>query len=68
MTTWQGEDPRFTVHRGPLGVVRACRKCSFSTVVRTGIEGAGRGYGMREGNKARGQMIQHAKTHEGDAK
>lgn len=50
--------------RGPLGVVRFCtvKKCKFYAMVKTGIHGVGRGYGMREGNKARGKMIQHVKS------
>lgn len=47
---------------GPLGVLRACLLCMFHTTVRKGIPGVGRGYGMRMGNKARGEMTQHFKT------
>lgn len=50
------------VFRAPLGVVRVCPCCKHSEIVKTGIQGVGRGYGMREGNKARGRMIQHIKA------
>lgn len=52
----------FTTHRGPLGVNRVCKLCKHSEFIVIGNKGAGRGYGMREGNKARGRMIQHIKT------
>jgi len=51
----------FTVHEGAFMVVRGCRFCKHIEKVRKGIPGVGRGYGMREGNKARGRMIQHVK-------
>lgn len=51
---------------GPMAKIRTCALClkgkPFSTVVRKGIQGVGRGYGMSVGNKARGEMIQHLKT------
>lgn len=52
----------FRVLYGPLGVVRVCKFCKFSVMVAIGIPNVGRGYGMREGNKARGKMIQHFNT------
>ena len=53
----------FTVAKGPFAVVRICRYCKHYETVPIG-RGYGRGYGMREGNKARGRMIQHLKqTH-----
>lgn len=45
----------------PLGVVRICTICKHSEVVKKGVRGAGRGYGMKVGNQARGKMIQHVK-------
>lgn len=50
------------VSEGPFAVVRACTLCGFRSIVKKGLFGAGRGYGMREGNKARGTMIQHVKA------
>jgi hypothetical protein len=52
----------FGMSEGPAAVVRFCRFCKHVEVVRKGLRGAGRGYGMREGNKARGRMIQHLKA------
>ena len=45
--------------RRPLGTVRQCKLCGRKELVRKGQPGAGRSYGLREGNKARGRMIQH---------
>ena len=47
---------------GPLAVVRECKICGHIEVVKKGIPGAGRGYGFREGNKARGRIIQHIRN------
>lgn len=54
---------------GPLSAVRACKHCSHVETVRRILPGRGaltnplgRGYGMSEGNKARGRMIQHVKA------
>ena len=52
----------FNVYEGGIAVVRACRLCDHSEILRKGIQGVGRGYGMREGNKARGRIIQHVKA------
>ena len=52
----------FKTVTGPLATVRVCIVCGHKEIVRKGIRGAGRGYGMREGNKARGRMIQHIKS------
>lgn len=49
-----------SVLNGPIGVVRACTLCKFSHS-RKKVAGAGRGAGMREGNKQRGILIQHIK-------
>ena len=49
----------FKTLTGPLAVVRECLECKFANSVKKGIRGAGRGYGMREGNKNRGAMIKH---------
>lgn len=61
-TTTAGRELGMKVYRLPLGVVRACPCCKHTEIVRTGISGVGRGYGMREGNKARGRMIQHIRA------
>ena len=48
----------------PRGIVRTCLICSFSdTVMKPRPGTAGRGWGMREGNKQRGRLIQHIKDH-----
>ena len=60
--------PFYTVW-GPLAVVRVCDICGHIEKVAVGVPGVGRGYGMREGNKARGRMIQHINSkHKGEAK
>ena len=58
-----GDDTMFRTRKGSLAVVRICNFCGYKIVLRTGLPGVGRGYGLREGNKARGKMIQHCKTH-----
>ena len=52
---------KFIAHAdGPLAIVRSCKLCKFSDVVRKPPVGRrGRGWGMREGNKQRGRLIQH---------
>lgn len=55
-------DSLYKTYEGPLAVIRACSCCKHFEIVRKGLHGAGRGYGMREGNKARGRIIQHIKT------
>lgn len=56
------DDLMFKVSTGPLAVIRQCLHCKHFEIVRKGLPGVGRGYGMREGNKARGRIIQHVKT------
>lgn len=56
----------FKTYARPLGTVRVCNHCGHVEIVKSGTRGTGRGYGMREGNKARGRMIQHIKTHHPD--
>jgi len=52
----------FLDHRsGPFGTVRSCRLCAHYDKIPSGL-GQGRGYGMREGGKSRGRMIQHIKA------
>jgi len=51
----------FRTLKGPFGVVRACNYCNHLEILKTGIPGSGQGYGMREGNKARGRIVQHIK-------
>ena len=46
---------------GPFGVSRRCKLCTFFDQRRK-VRGAGRGNGMREGNKQRGRLIQHIKA------
>lgn len=55
-------DDHFRVYSSAIAVVRACNHCKHTERITCGIRGAGRGYGMREGNKARGRMIQHIKA------
>lgn len=55
-------DEHFKTYEGPFAVVRACNYCNHIEKVQKGVRNAGRGYGMREGNKARGRMIQHLKA------
>lgn len=50
-----------------LASVRKCYLCSHCEMLKLAIPGGllggpGRGFGMREGNKARGRMIQHIKA------
>jgi hypothetical protein len=52
----------FTVKEGGIAVTRRCLFCDNTEIVRKGLQGVGRGYGMREGNKARGRAIQHVKS------
>jgi hypothetical protein len=51
----------YHVSRGPLATVHGCNLCNHVEVVRKGRPGVGRGYGLAEGNRARGRMIQHLK-------
>ena len=61
------DDEIFHTAKGPFGIVRVCNFCEYKIILRTGLRGAGRGYGFREGNKARGKMIQHYnKMHKGE--
>ena len=55
-------DALFSHMEGPLAVVLQCSMCKHFELVRKGLRGVGRGYGMREGNKARGRIIQHIKS------
>jgi hypothetical protein len=54
---------------GPMAVVRACTApdCNFR-LIRSKRAGSGRGTAFREGNKQRGEMIQHIKTAHPDLK
>ena len=66
--TSEGKRPEdcFRIVKGPFAVVRACDFCEHLEKVLVGLPCAGRGYGMREGNKARGRMIQHIKAEHGE--
>jgi hypothetical protein len=45
-----------------FAIVRTCTICKHYDMVRKGRPGTmGRGWGMREGNKQRGRLIQHIK-------
>jgi hypothetical protein len=55
-------DSHYIKTTGPYATIRACRHCKHFEKVLKGLPHAGRGYGMREGNKARGRIIQHIKT------
>ena len=58
----QWANAHYSEKRGPMAVIRQCAHCKHFEIVRVGMNGVGRGYGMREGNKARGRMIQHIKS------
>ena len=45
---------------GPFGIGRTCTICGFGLTTKK-VSGGGRGWGMREGNKLRGAIIQHIK-------
>jgi hypothetical protein len=60
--TMDAADFLFDHLTGPRASVRVCKVCKHAETVKTGLRNAGRGYGMREGNKARGRMIQHIKS------
>lgn len=68
---WLTEDGKrpedcFRTIKGPMAVVRACDFCGHIEKIPVGVPGVGKGYGMREGNKARGRMIQHIKDKHAD--
>lgn len=50
----------------PRAIVAYCKLCKHSDVVMK-ERNPGRGWGMREGNKQRGRMIQHVKDAHPDA-
>jgi hypothetical protein len=54
-------DKHFTRHDGHFAIVANCHHCKHTDVVRK-ERNPGRGWGMREGNKQRGRMIQHVKS------
>lgn len=54
-------DKHFVRYDGPFAIVAKCHHCRHMDVVRK-ERNPGRGWGMREGNKQRGRMIQHVKT------
>ena len=52
---------------GPSAITGWCKICNFGHVTRKPPEGRrGRGWGMREGNKLRGLLIQHVKERHPD--
>lgn len=50
----------FVRHNGPFAITGGCKLCRHREITRKEIN-PGRGWGMREGNKLRGRMIQHIK-------
>ncbi len=46
---------------GPIAIGRSCTLCGFG-VTKQKERRPGRGWGMREGNKLRGALIQHIKA------
>jgi hypothetical protein len=50
---------------GPMAVVHYCALCPTFRVTVRRCQG-GRGYGFREGNKARGAVIRHVKAAHAD--
>lgn len=59
----QCADALVTVTAGPMAVVRTCRVCGHAAIRK---RAAGRGAGMREGNKQRGELYRHIRdTHPG---
>lgn len=54
----QAADALTTKREAAFGVVRICRVCGHHLARRRGV---GRGAGMREGNKQRGEMYRHIK-------
>ena len=58
----------FTRHNGPVEIAGGCNLCKHVDVVKKLPAGqAGRGWGMREGNKQRGRLVQHVKAEHPDA-
>jgi hypothetical protein len=55
----------FTRHNGPFAITAGCNLCKHIDIVRK-ERNPGRGWGMREGNKQRGRMIQHVKAEHPD--
>jgi hypothetical protein len=51
---------------GPRAVVRTCKACRAAVHVRHKVQGAGRGAGMREGNKGNGLALAHWKREHAD--
>lgn len=62
MRSWAEDHMKTTM--GPLATIRTCtvKGCGFSAKVKRGALNVGRGYGMREGNKARSKVINHIKS------
>lgn len=54
-------EKHFSRRNMPLAIVAACKHCQHTDTVKKGSK-PGRGWGMREGNKQRGRMIQHIKS------
>lgn len=51
----------FERYDGPFAIVAGCKLCRHIDKV-SKQRSPGRGWGMREGNKQRGRMIQHVKA------
>lgn len=56
----------FTRINGPFAISAGCNLCKHVDVVKK-ERNPGRGWGMREGNKQRGRMIQHIKDAHAEA-
>jgi hypothetical protein len=60
-------DKHFKRYNGVFAITAQCSHCKHMDIVRKERPGmAGRGWGMREGNKQRGRMIQHVKAEHPD--
>lgn len=51
----------FSRHNGAFAITAGCKLCKHVDIARK-ERAPGRGWGMREGNKQRGRMIQHIKS------
>ena len=57
----------FTSVSGPMASVRCCVICGHIEKFPKGVQGVGRGYGLAQGSKSQGRMIQHIKAEHPDA-
>ena len=66
MKSWT--DDHYDKVSGPLATAFVCKHCSHTERVRKGMQGVGRGYGLREVGKAHGRMVTHVKEAHSDEK